>query len=252
MNCKNCNNKYEGNFCGYCGQRSRVEKINFDYLINEFSESVFQVNYGMVFTIKELCSRPGHSIREYLHGKRKNHFRPIAFLFLWSTVYFLLSGLIEKHTFLVEAINGFSDGFAKTNQDFSKVTNTFKWMTSNHAYTTLLFLPLYSFASYIAFLGLKYNYFEHFVLNSYITGQQAIIYAVFIGIQYVLGIGDYYFPLLFFIASVGFAFWTFFQFFDKEKWIEIVFRVILVYFLYYILLSAAAVMFIMGIFIFSK
>ena len=39
--CKNCEQDLQGNFCQNCGQKSTVQKINYNYLINEVSESVF-------------------------------------------------------------------------------------------------------------------------------------------------------------------------------------------------------------------
>lgn len=69
MICKNCKNTFEGNFCNRCGQSSKVRKINFRYVLDEVPNSIFQIDRGFLFTVKELFTRPGHSIREFIKGK---------------------------------------------------------------------------------------------------------------------------------------------------------------------------------------
>lgn len=54
INCKNCENQFEGHFCNQCGQKANVQRINFSYLVNEFSKGIFQIERGLFFTIKEL------------------------------------------------------------------------------------------------------------------------------------------------------------------------------------------------------
>ena len=77
MNCKNCDKIVDGNFCAHCGQNIKVDKLNLPNFLTEVSDSVFQLNGGLFYTIKELFVRPGHTIREFLIGRRKGHFKPI-------------------------------------------------------------------------------------------------------------------------------------------------------------------------------
>ena len=91
MICKNCDHDFDGDYCNNCGQKSTVQNINFKFLIDEISNTVFQVNRGLFFTVKELFVRPGHSIREFLNGKRKQHFKPLAFVLVVSTIYVLVT-----------------------------------------------------------------------------------------------------------------------------------------------------------------
>jgi ascorbate-specific PTS system EIIC-type component UlaA len=76
----------EGNFCQHCGQNTNVDKINLPNFLHELSDSIFQINKGILFTIRELFVRPGESIREFIKGKRKYHFKPVAFALVMSTV----------------------------------------------------------------------------------------------------------------------------------------------------------------------
>ena len=116
------------------------------------------------------------------------------------------------------------------------LTSFLEWIAENHAYSTILFLPLFSLASYIAFKKYNYNFFEHFVLNAYLTGQQAIIYSVFLLIQYVGDIEVYYFPMLSLSLSIVFAFWTFIQFFESASKINSFIRILITYLLYFLII----------------
>ncbi|UTW61520.1 DUF3667 domain-containing protein [bacterium SCSIO 12741] len=98
--CQNCGYTFEGNYCNQCGQKADSGRVNLQFLLNELSNSVFQLNHGLLFTIKELTLRPGHTIQEYLAGKRKVHIRPLAFLFVTAALYVLLASVTGKQTYL--------------------------------------------------------------------------------------------------------------------------------------------------------
>ena len=234
MNCKNCGQQLNGNFCRQCGQKAKIDTINASYILNEVSDTFLQVNHGLFFTIKELYLRPGISIRDYLEGKRKNHFRPIGYVLLLSTIYALIANLISETTFLGEIVLGIAEG--GTNQETDALFNSvLHWIANNHAYSTVLFLPFFSLASFIAFKKYPYNFFEHFVINAYLSGQQAIIYSLFVLIQYLGNIEYYYFQLIPLSLSIGFAFWTLIQLYSSAGKVQSIFRVLLTYFLYFII-----------------
>ncbi len=52
MKCKNCAHLVDYNFCPNCGQSSTVGRINPANFLAELSDSVFQVNRGLFFTIR--------------------------------------------------------------------------------------------------------------------------------------------------------------------------------------------------------
>ena len=216
MNCKNCDKHIEGNFCGNCGQNTKIGKIDYKHVVNEIPDSLFQLNHGLLFTIKELFLRPGIRIREYLDGKRKNYFKPISYVLLLSTIYGLSSGLVDQKTLLGKFIQGISVAYA---EDFKSnfVLEILDWIVSNHAYTTLILLPFFAMASYLVFIDFKLNYFEHIVINAYIAGQQAIIYFIFVVLQIITKIDNYFLSLTPLVLSFFFAFWVFYQFFGKNQ-----------------------------------
>lgn len=229
MICKNCKHRFEGNFCDNCGQNSKVQRINFSYLVNEIPNSIFQINRGFLFTLKELVIRPGASIREFLSGKRKRHYKPVAFLLITSTLYVLITYLTDRNTIMEDLVFGFRNG-AKGEAQASEQA-VLDWISKYQAYVTLLILPLYSLASYSAFSKSKYNYFEHLVINIYIMAFQIVIYLILGFIFFKENI------LLITPIVIGMAYnmWTYNQLFDDKKLRTNLARVVLTYVIFIIL-----------------
>lgn len=238
MECKNCGEKLTGNYCSNCGQKAKVDRINAKYIYSEIPETFFQIDRGFFFTIKELFLRPGNSIRGFLEGKRKDYIKPIAYVLVLSTLYALLANLVSDTTFLGEVVLGMVEG-GTTKESEPILTAILQWIADHHAYSMVLFLPFFSLASLLAFKRFNYNFFEHFVINAYLCGQQAIIYSFFVIIQYIGNTENYYFPILPLVLSIGFAFWTFIQVFNSLGKISSILRTVITYFLYFVIILIA-------------
>jgi len=229
MKCKNCGEEVTGTFCSTCGQKASVGAVNVPNLLAELSESVFLINRGFFYTLIQLVIRPGHSIRDFLNGKRKRHFKPIAYVLLLSTVYYLISRFTEQNTWIGEALIGFS---AYDTNNWKEVPESLRWFAENFAYTNLLLVPIFSLASYLAFLGHRRNYLEHIVLNTYITGQQTLVYALFSLLALVID-SNWLEPIPV-LLSMAYLFWAFFQFFHTGNRIVVILRTLLTYILFLI------------------
>lgn len=226
MICKNCEQSFEGNYCVNCGQNSNIKRIDLKYLINEIPDSFFQINHGFLFTVKQLTTRPGHSIREFLTGKRKPHYKPFAFFLITSTIYLLLAYLLDINTFVDELLWGFKEGLSES--DKSLDLTILNWITKNQTYFILFFLPLFSFASYLAFMKSKYNYFEHLVINLYITGYQMIIYLM---LGFVFS-EDNILILIPIVIGFIYNFWVFNQLFENKKILNKLLLILLTYIIF--------------------
>ncbi|NEN25010.1 DUF3667 domain-containing protein [Cryomorpha ignava] len=221
MICENCEQNFDGNFCSNCGQNSNVKRVDLKYLINEIPNSIFQINRGFLFTVKELFTRPGYSIREFLNGKRKNHFQPIAFIFFTSTIYVLLNYLIGNDTFMDDFIAGLESSKGTNNTNFN-------WLSKNTTYMVLALIPFFSLASYLVFFKSRYNYFEHLVLNLYVTGQQMLIYLVFSFIN----TRDSSLILIPIVLGMLFNIWAYSQFFDNKTILKRIILITLTYLIF--------------------
>tara|TARA_B110000259_G_C13918477_1_gene363840 strand:- start:398 stop:787 length:390 start_codon:yes stop_codon:yes gene_type:complete len=82
-NCQNCNEIIKGNFCANCGQKTSVHRYSFKHFIeHDLINGIWNVDNGVFFTIKELFTRPGHSIREFINGKRVKYFSVVTLLLI--------------------------------------------------------------------------------------------------------------------------------------------------------------------------
>jgi hypothetical protein len=235
MNCKNCGEVLTGKYCSNCGQKASVDKLNLSSFSSEISDGVFNMNKGLFYTIKELFTRPGHTIREFLEGKRKNHFKPLTFVLTLSTIYLLITRLSDNNTWLNEIITGYFESRDRFS-GIEELPPMMKWMSSNFAYSNLLLLPLFSFASYLCFRKYDKNYLEHIVLNSFVTGLQVFFYSTTL-IMELVGINFQFIQILAFPVSILYAFWVYWQFFTAGKKRVIIFRILLTYILYLFLFS---------------
>ena len=251
--CKNCNQRFKGNFCNNCGQSAQTHELGFKYFWHEIQHGIFHVDKGIIFSTKELFTRPGFAIKDYISGKRIKHFKPFAYVFILSSVYAVLAHYM-KMEILLQGLNigGLNQGLeinikdtvetAKIKEVVQNIYSFLIWMKEHYAYTNLFSLPLFALASYIAFRQNKFNYFEHLILNAYIAGQRTVLFIVllpayyFISNQQLLDVIEN--AKMF--AGIGLIFWTFNQFFDTNKWSKNL-RKTFVTFIYLLLISFVAI-----------
>lgn len=142
--CKNCSNEVSGNFCSNCGQRTNTHKLNMHFVLHDLQHGLFHFDKGILYTAKELLTRPGHTIREYLEGKRVRHFQPLSFVIVLATFYGLLYHyLIFNHinATLIDPQDDITGGSGKI------VT----WMTEHFAFDCLFLIITTTLVSYFIF-----------------------------------------------------------------------------------------------------
>lgn len=208
--CKNCDNRFEGQYCNVCGQSSKVERINSHYLMNEISNNFFQLDRGFFFTARALFTRPGQCVGDFLMGKRRRYAKPLTYLLLTATLYAIVTYLLGLNTFSQDFATGFAIGVSdKGSEHGHEIVNALNWLAEKYAYTVLFTLPFFSLGSYVAFFKSGHNYFEHVILNMYITGQQMLVYLC---LSFFV-IKDNMTEILPLAGGIIFNFWAFYQFF---------------------------------------
>ncbi len=231
MICKNCNNNFDGNFCNDCGQKANVRRIDFKYLMDEIANSIFQIDHGFFYTLKNLFIHPGYTIKNFIAGKRKPLLKPIAYVLFTATLYVITTYFTGKNTYLIDVISGITEGVNNNSEETSNSVRILNWLANNHAYSTLLLLPFFTLASYLAFIKSKYNYFEHLVLNFYITGQHMVIYLI---LSFIFN--SYYLELIPILLGIIYTFWVYNQFFEYKKFFSKFLLTLLTCFFYTIFL----------------
>ncbi|HTN16917.1 MAG TPA: DUF3667 domain-containing protein, partial [Chitinophagaceae bacterium] len=89
-NCNNCNTEIAQHYCPNCGQAAKIKRIDGHYIIHEI-EHVLHFERGILYTIRELITRPGQNIRNYLTANRSRLVKPIIFIIVTSLIYSLIN-----------------------------------------------------------------------------------------------------------------------------------------------------------------
>lgn len=236
--CKNCHHSFKGNYCNNCGQSSHTHPINFKYLIHELQHGFLHVDKGIFFTLKELFTRPGDSIREFIEGKRVKHFKPIiSLVIILATIYGLLSHYFKMEVLEVDS-NFVSDNTSFL-KDLLKIRN---WIYDHFVWVSLLSIPLYSLGTLFAFRKQKYNFTEHIVLNTFLAGQKLALHIATFPLAYAFKFTSFENSFDNILTLVDFVLlvWTCKGFFKQESKMQTIKLAVLSYIIYAVILVILA------------
>jgi hypothetical protein len=169
IHCKNCNKNFHGNFCPNCGQAAKVTNINAQYFLHDIPHSIFHVDKGFWYTLKWMFTNPGKTLKEYLEGKRVQHFKPFAFVVIMSTIATLLS------KFCMYLINLRMAAMEPGKIITSGTQNLFSEYPS---LLIFILIPILSLITWLCFRKRKYNYWEHFLVNTYLAAYLNVFFLV--------------------------------------------------------------------------
>ncbi len=201
--CKNCEHVFQGNFCSNCGQKTNTNPIDFGFIVHEVPHSAFHLNKGIFFTMKELCIRPGKTIKEYIDGKRVNHFPPLTYLLILTSLFVFVKSL--QYTF------GFREVLIRKTSDFNQ------FVDKNMVFVFLLLIPFYALIYKLFHRKFRYNYWQLLVAQTFVIGH--VIFIMLLP-QFLF----FFFPetrnhvksyLL--ILTIGFQIFTYYQLFNEKS-----------------------------------
>lgn len=221
--CLNCSKPVTTKYCGHCGQKTSTHRYSLKHFIeHDLIHGVWHVDKGILYTIKELFTRPGNSVREYIFGKRVNYFNFVTLLLLTATISSILSHYSNM------------DYSALVSDDQKAMMNSFQeFMTTYFKIFLLLSIPFNSIFSYLWFLKAGFNYSEHLVLNAYKTSGDMIALLVFTLITFLFknsaAVISIYFTA-FTVFSLVYGLWFYVQFFSQSGYskISIFFRSLMI------------------------
>ncbi|GAA3739831.1 hypothetical protein GCM10022422_24230 [Flavobacterium ginsengisoli] len=215
--CKNCHQIFKGHYCNNCGQTAETHKINAHFLWHDIQHGLLHFDKGILYSLKQLFTRPGHSIREFIEGKRVHHFKPLSLVVVLATLYGLLYHYFHINTF--EA--------AKTSNIDSDYIN--EWFATHFSWVTVGSIPIYTIGTYLVFRKQGYNFVELFVLNTFKAAQrisvQLVTMPVLIFLNHTSHIAQY--NNVMYVIGIILIFWTNMQFFNKMSKIKAFFLTLL-------------------------
>jgi len=158
--CLNCKQDLTGNFCSNCGQSTSTHRFSLKhFLSHDFIHGVFHIDKGFLYTIKELFTRPGHSIREFIQGKRTKHFNYFSTVILILAIDYFIGKTLH---FTDINTSDHLKGLFKIQKDYNKIV-------------PFLTIPLYALLSFLTFKKSNQNYTENLVLNIYMLSGWLIL-----------------------------------------------------------------------------
>jgi hypothetical protein len=181
-NCQNCNTELHGKYCSNCGQSADTHRINIHYLWHDIQHGLLHFDKGILFTTKELFTRPGHSIREFLEGKRVKHFKPISLVLVLAGIYGLLFHFFKIDMFANYVV--ISGSGEKVNHLNEVIGKTSDWIAQHYSILALLQIPIFTIGTYLCFRKGGYNFVEHLIINTFLVGQRLILHIITFPLYY--------------------------------------------------------------------
>lgn len=164
--CLNCDAPLTGTFCQECGQKTSTHKFTWRSFLEELPSSLFNLEHGFWYTLKELTLRTRSALDGYLSGKRVLFFKPIQYAILGITLYTLLQAYNPLDPPAVE-------GLRAENELYGTGYAVGKLIGENLKFYWLLGIFLYAFPAKLLFR--TYNFTEHMVICAYVLGHSALL-----------------------------------------------------------------------------
>lgn len=215
--CLNCGTELKGKYCHVCGQENKHAKIDWHFVWHDIQHGLLHIDKGILYTCKELLLRPGYSIKDYLQGKRVKHFKPISFVIVLAGLYGFLT-----HYFDISLIksNVRVDGSGTEAEETRAFINTIaEWIGNHYTIVTLIQIPFFTISTYLFFRKSGYNFVEHFIFNSYVTGIRLLLHLAVFPVYYFFKHSPALVPFAQATDMLSFVvvFWAMYQFFSGTK-----------------------------------
>ena len=179
MKCKNCSHEFHGRYCNACGQEI-PGRINLKHIWTQIADDIFNIDKGLIYTIRSLWVNPGKTAADYIDGKRKNYYGPVKYLILWTAIFFIISPFMA----LGREGNSITQLLFNRNQPFS--SESFADFLNIYIellvrYTDLFYLgmvPFFAVLSHFLFRTQQFSIIELFIPYLYLTGQLAFVLVI--------------------------------------------------------------------------
>lgn len=201
--CKNCNIEVTQNYCPNCGQPIKLKRINQHYVVHEITH-LLHFEKGFLYTIKQLFTNPGRTIKEFITEDRSRLVKPVVFIILTSLLFSLTA-----HVLHIDSFVAFNDSHNASTAD-----KIFKWGDANSGYMNIIIGIFIALWTKLFFRKSDYNLYEILILLCFVTGMSMIIFSIFAIIQ-----GLTHIQLMKIAGFIGIIYctWAIGDFFDKKR-----------------------------------
>ena len=187
--------------------------FNWHYIWHEIPHSVWHYDSGILFTLRELVTRPGYTIRDFLNGKRVKHYRPLALLLILGAILVFAShSLNVSFAEASQEAIGTSANASNQAKIFQQDANHF--VEKNQTIINIVLIPLYALWFWILFRRRGYNYPELLVTQTFIANFNFMASLLIVLLVWVLGgsVGAYKLALgLSMVVIIAYNAWVYTQ-----------------------------------------
>ncbi|HEU5290456.1 MAG TPA: DUF3667 domain-containing protein [Cyclobacteriaceae bacterium] len=187
MECKNCNNEFVGNYCNECGQKV-MDRLTIKSLWRLIVDDVFEIDKGLLYTVKQLWISPGKTALDFIHGRTKKYYSPLKYLIFWTAIYFILISLLDFKDHESKSIKNlvFNSSRPFSPESFDDFGNLYLEVISRYLdlfyFGMILFLKI---VSYFIYRKRGFFFTELSVLYIYLLGQLVLILTLSIPLVYL-------------------------------------------------------------------
>ena len=86
--CANCGTPFAGNYCGACGQETKIETPTIRHFLEEMLDQYIAWEGKLGRTLRVLVTRPGQLTLDYIEGRRQRYVRPLKLYLSVSVAFF--------------------------------------------------------------------------------------------------------------------------------------------------------------------
>lgn len=223
VECLNCGNHYNGNFCPRCGQTASTKRITLKDTLHNIFASIIAGDDVFFRTCRDLLWRPGYMVNDYLYGKRSSYFRPIQMLVRMVAVFVLLSFVFGQEASVLTLVDEQTMEEHVHSENLAKAITILSSLLSNKVFSSLAlafvcvipFKLLYRRCTVVRADGKRttLNVAEHFYALVYVACMN-MLFAFFFMLLKWAGVNAMdlisYENLLFIVAPI----WLYRQLFD--------------------------------------
>lgn len=198
----------------------RIERISLAQIFRSFLDA-FNLDRGVVFTLKQLFVNPGRAIVSFL-GTGRYHFVPPFRLLIVTTAIVLY--LISLSQSVVELGSGFNEGIS----DASDATKFLEVQQAMSSYMNLIlwtYIPIIALLTYVLNRKKGFNFAEHLVFHTYLFCI-ANICGFFLPLDHYLPI--YVIWLIVYVPMVFYYIYGY-RFFMAKSWLRAVLEMIAIF-----------------------
>lgn len=166
--CLNCNASLSGKFCSNCGQKADTHRITLKHFVqHDLLHGVWHIERGILFTLKEIFTRPGIAATDYISGKRIRYYNIFYLLLLVIGLNLVVVHYAQKLS-AGGHIEATGDGIALQ-----------RFLEEHTKFIVLSIIPFFAFNGWLIFRRLKLNIAEHAIIAGFaLLGCATIALAV--------------------------------------------------------------------------